>query len=438
MCDGVDHGSEHVQQLRFARALSTIGEQLGSTSDWSAMLEMILDVVMEATTATHGALFLIQNGQAASLVQRGYSMAEESILQQIPPSLTHGLLAQAYRTCRPARSNDTLSDPEALPMLAATRSQAVIPICVGGQVLGLLDLQAPYPYAFCGFDDAWLQTIGVFAALPIERWRYQQLDLHPSAVQAVPQHQLLFSARLAAVTELAAGVAHEINNPLTTILGYANLLLRDPGMPPAARDDLTQIVIEGQRIAALVGRFLHFAQPTSDGKRPLDIHEPLLEALGLLRGRLQESGAQIALDLPDAAPLVFGQPAQLEQVFLDLLQNALEAMSDSDQRRITIRVGQCGEWVRVAIADTGRGIRPELLMRVFEPGFTTKVDQGTSRGLGLGLYAAHTIVQAHRGKIDVTSHLCQGSTFTVYLPALSSAEGLAETPHRGSVRAPAL
>ncbi len=185
-----------------------------------------------------------------------------------------------------------------------------------------------------------------------------------------------------------------------------------------ARDDVKRIVDEGRRIARLVERFLRFAQPTSEGKRPLDIREPLNEALDLIQGRLQESGIVVYREMPDEPPMVLGQPAQIEQVFLDLLQNAIEAMSTADERRITIHVTQRGAWVRIAIADTGRGIMPELLTRIFEPGFTTKVDQGVSRGIGLGLYAAHTITKAHWGRIEVTSKIRQGSIFTVCLPAI--------------------
>jgi len=180
----------------------------------------------------------------------------------------------------------------------------------------------------------------------------------------------------------------------------------------------SQIMVEGQRIAALVERFLRFAQPASNGKQPLPINEPLLEAISLLKGRLQESGVHVVLEVPSEPLLVLGQAGQLEQAFLDLLHNAIEAMIAADQLRIIVHADQQGGWVRVAISDTGRGIMPDHLRRVFEPGFTTKVDNGISRGLGLGLYATHAIIQDHWGRIEVQSQLWQGSTFTVFLPAI--------------------
>jgi two-component system NtrC family sensor kinase len=285
-------------------------------------------------------------------------------------------------------------------------------------VLGLIDLQSPLVAAFQSADEPWMIALGDIAAGVLDQRGTREDSDEAGDADVTPQHELLLSSRLAVVNDLAAGVAHEINNPLTTILGYTHLLLRDQSLPQSTRDDIGQIMVEGQRIAALVERFLRFAQPASSGKQPLSINEPLLEAISLLKGRLQESGVHVVLELPGEPLLVLGQAGQLEQAFLDLLHNAIEAMSAADQRRITIQVDQQGEWVRVAISDTGRGIMPDMLMRVFEPGFTTKVDKGISRGLGLGLYATHTIIQDHWGRIEVCSQLWQGSTFTVFLPAI--------------------
>jgi signal transduction histidine kinase len=389
-----------------------------NAKEWTSTLDTILDIVIKATGATHGSLSVIENDQATILTRRGYSVSEESVLQQIPPSLKHGLIARAYQTRKPARSDDILIDPEALPALARTRSQVVIPVCCADQALGLIDLQSPHPYAFFDADEDWLLTVGTLAAVPIDQWRCQQAEQQIGGTELIPQQQLLLSAHLAAVSDLAAGLAHEINNPLTTILGYAYLLLRDPALPPVLAEDIKQIVVEGQRIETLVKRFLRFAQPTSSIKQPVAIGEPLLEALEFIRSPLQEIGVRVQLEMPDESPMVLGQPGQIVQVFLDLLQNAIEAMQQTEEPHITINVGQRNGWARVAITDTGCGIMPEHLTRVFEPGFTTKVEHGVSRGIGLGLYAAHTIVQSHRGWIDVASKIGKGSTFTIYLPTI--------------------
>ncbi|KPV49671.1 hypothetical protein SE17_31300, partial [Kouleothrix aurantiaca] len=291
------------------------------------------------------------------------------------------------------------------------------PIVADEQSLGIIDLQSPLQAAFAQADIALLQLLGQLAAVAMKH-QGARLLTPASETEIIAEHDLLLSSRLAVVNDLAAGVAHEINNPLTTILGYTHLLLRNQDLPQAARDDISHIMVEGQRIAALVERFLRFAQPSSGGKIPLPIDQPLNEVLGLLRNRIAESGIQIDIDMPADIPMVLGQAGQLEQAFLELLQNAIEAMSTSDQRRLGISIAEQSEWVRVTISDTGRGIRPDLLTRVFEPGFTTKVDKGISRGLGLGLYAVHMIAQDHWGRVEVQSQVWRGSTFTVCLPAI--------------------
>jgi signal transduction histidine kinase len=405
------------RQVQQEQQLTDLARQVRQMRGQIDALDQILGAAMACTGASHSFIAAgSQQGRATILARRGYSQAEALLLQQIPPSLDRGLTGQAYRTRLPVRSDDIQLDPAALPALADTRSQLIIPICMEDYVLGLIDLQSPFVAAFQSADEPWMIALGDIAAGVLDQ-RGSREDSQ-KAGDATPQHELLLSSRLAVVNDLAAGVAHEINNPLTTILGYTHLLLRDQALPQATRDDIGQIMVEGQRIAALVERFLRFAQPASSGKQPLPINEPLLEAIGLLKGRLQESGVQVVLEVPHEPLLVLGQAGQLEQAFLDLLHNAIEAMSTVEQRRITIQADQQGGWVRVAISDTGRGIMPELLTRVFEPGFTTKVDKGISRGLGLGLYATYTIIQDHWGRIDVQSQLWQGSTFTIFLPAI--------------------
>jgi signal transduction histidine kinase len=406
------------RQMQQEQQLLDLARQVRQTRGQMEALDQILGAAMACTGAPHSFIIANQQGRANILARRGYSQAESLLLQQIPPSLDRGLTGQAYRTRAPVRSDDIQLDPAALPALADTRSQLIIPICAEARVLGLIDLQSPLVAAFQSADEPWMIALGNIAAGVLDQRGVPDPSLKDGDADVTPQHELLLSSRLAVVNDLAAGVAHEINNPLTTILGYTHLLLRDQALPQSTRDDIGQIMVEGQRIAALVERFLRFAQPASSGKQPLPINEPLLEAIGLSKGRLQENGVHMVLEVPSEPLLVLGQAGQLEQAFLDLLHNAIEAMSAVDQRRITIRVDQQGGWVRVAIADTGRGIMPDLLTRVFEPGFTTKVDKGISRGLGLGLYATYTIIQDHWGRIEVQSQLWQGSTFTVSLPAI--------------------
>ncbi len=402
---------------RQSQQLLALDRQIRHSQDQATALTLVAEASLALTGATHSCIFRSKQGRAVMIAKRGYTADEAALVQQIPPSLEHGLTGRSFQQRIVTFSSDIVSDPYALPALSNTRAQLVIPIYSAEKSLGIIDLQSPQPGAFQHVDETLLLELGNLAAVTIEQ-QARQIGHQAGDGDALSEHDLLLSSRLAVVTDLAAGVAHEINNPLTTILGYTHLLLRDQSLSPATRDDITRIVVEGQRIATLVDRFLHFAQPSSSGKRPLAVNEPLLDALGLLRSRLQESGVQVTLDIPPESPMVLGEAGQLEQAFVELLQNAIEAMSASETRRLNIQISQQHGWARIAIGDTGPGIRPDLLTRVFEPGFTTKVDNGISRGLGLGLYAVHTIAQDHWGRVEVQSQVRQGSIFTVCLPAI--------------------
>ena len=410
--------------LRWAMAqqqhqlLLELDQQSRHAHDQATALALVAEAALTLSGATHSSIYSGKQGRAAMIAQRGYTPEEALLVQQIPPSLVQGLTGQAFRQRVIARCDDITTDPHALPALANSRAQLVIPIYAAERSLGIVDLQSPHAGAFEHLDETVLLALGNLAATVIEQQSARQLAQASGESDAIAEHDLLLSSRLAVVTDLAAGVAHEINNPLTTILGYTHLLLRDQSLPDSTRADISQIMVEGQRIATLVERFLRFAQPSSSGKRPLTVAEPFLEALGLLRSRLQECGVQVSLDIPAEPPMVLGEAGQLEQAFVELLQNAIEAMSPAETRRLSVQISQQHGWARVAIGDTGPGIRPDLLSRVFEPGFTTKVDQGISRGLGLGLYAVHTIAQDHWGRVEVHSQMWRGSTFTVCLPAI--------------------
>lgn len=401
-----------------SRRLRELSQRIRQAHDHDTALALIVDASIELTGATHCCIFANKQGRAVMLARRGYSPDEAALVQQIPPSLEHGLTGQAFQSRTPAQSNDIANDPDALPALASTRSQLIIPIASGNTSQGFIDLQSPQPFAFARLDAGLLASLGDLATIALEHKGTRARTTSNSETEIIAEHDLLLSSRLAVVTDLAAGVAHEINNPLTTILGYTHLLLRNQSLTQDTRNDIQHIMVEGQRIASLVERFLRFAQPSSSGKCPVPIGEPLLEALGLLRSRLQEVGIQLTLDIPATPPMVLGQAGQLEQAFLELLQNAIEAMSISGERQLNVQVAEQASWVRVAVADSGRGIRPDLLSRVFEPGFTTKVDKGISRGLGLGLYAVHTIAHDHWGRVEVHSQVGRGSTFTLCLPAI--------------------
>ncbi|MGI2336565.1 MAG: PAS domain-containing sensor histidine kinase [Dehalogenimonas sp.] len=226
------------------------------------------------------------------------------------------------------------------------------------------------------------------------------------------QSELNLSGRLASVGELAAGVAHEINNPLTGIIGFSERLLRK-SRDEKMTTDLKRIHAEAQRAAKVVQNLLTFARQREPRKESVDINEILAESLELREYELNQLGIQVVTHFADL-PSISADYYQLEQVFVNLIINAEQAITSSGKGdRLIISSGEMDGYIVVTITDNGPGIKSRDLEKVFDPFFTTKGDDG---GTGLGLSICHGIVQEHHGRINVTSELGSGTTFTISLP----------------------
>ncbi len=222
------------------------------------------------------------------------------------------------------------------------------------------------------------------------------------------QEQLVQAAKFAAIGELASNVAHEINNPLTSILGYAELMREDDDIKNIHRD-LEIIEKESLRARDIVNSLLEFSR-----KKPLkvglvDINGVLESVIELISVQTKDSRIKVASDWGNV-PHIKGDEDQLKQVFLNLASNAVFAMGKSGT--LGIRTFIQGDFVNIQISDTGKGIPDEIMSRIFEPFFTTKNEKGT----GLGLSISYKIVQSHNGFFDVESEMGRGSRFTVKLP----------------------
>lgn len=230
-------------------------------------------------------------------------------------------------------------------------------------------------------------------------------------LRQITQQQIGRSEQLASVGRLAAGVAHEINNPLTGVLAFADLLREKPNMDDQDRQDLDLIIRETKRAREIVRGLLDFARETPSVKTRLSVNDVLRQTLKLLGKRDAFQSIVIVEDFADDLPPIDGDKNQLEQVFVNLALNACEAMPNGG----TLLVSTAGEkgHVVVKITDTGSGIKPEHLDHIFEPFFTTKP---VGKGTGLGLSVSYGIVHQHGGTIEVESEEGKGTTFTVRLP----------------------
>jgi two-component system NtrC family sensor kinase len=230
------------------------------------------------------------------------------------------------------------------------------------------------------------------------------------------QEQLIHSSKLAAIGELAANIAHEINNPLTGVLGYASMLLRQLPKDDPIVKKLQVIENEAMRARDIVRNLLDFSRQDDLKKRKMSIKEVVSDTMRLLRKQAELANVKVELDFDEGVPPVYVDPNQMKQVFINILNNALYAMPDGGTLTVSIKAAKpdgMKPWVEVAFTDTGAGIPPEKIDLVFNPFYTTK-DVG--EGTGLGLSVSQRIVEQHGGSIDVKSKLGSGSTFTVKLP----------------------
>jgi PAS domain S-box-containing protein len=231
------------------------------------------------------------------------------------------------------------------------------------------------------------------------------------------QQQLVQSGKLAAIGELSAGVAHEINNPLFAILGLVEFLLKDAQPGTKAHERLELIQTTAHEIKQITRALLDFARESSDERRVVALDEVVRETVELIRRTSASKGIEIEESFGDGMFLVDGSPNQLKQIVLNLLANARQAMPGGG--RISIRVCEDAEHVVATVTDTGPGIDADLLQRIFEPFFTTKRSSG---GTGLGLSVSVGIAESHGGSLTASSEPGAGASFTLRLPRYEAAD----------------
>ncbi len=227
------------------------------------------------------------------------------------------------------------------------------------------------------------------------------------------QAQLMQSEKLASLGRLASGVAHEINSPLTGILTFSHLLMRKLKDNPELQRELELIVRETTRVSTIVRGLLDFARESKPQKRPCNINELILHTLSLVEHQSVFHDIRIVKNLDPQVAMILLDANQIQQVFMNVLLNAADAMPAGGTLTITSTMAPEDSFVQVRFADTGSGIPEKNLHRIFDPFFTTKADK---KGTGLGLAVSYGIIERHRGHIEVQSEEGKGTTFTIKLP----------------------
>lgn len=229
------------------------------------------------------------------------------------------------------------------------------------------------------------------------------------------ENQLIVQDRLASIGELVSGVAHEMNNPLTSVIGFSDYLLQNE-IPPDVKEGLEYINRDARRTASIVNNLMIFAREQPGQKTPLDIKEILNRVLSLHAYALKIKNITVQTNYSEDLPAVMGNSAQLHQVFSNIIINAEQAMYEKDKKgTLSIDTKRSGRDARIILADSGPGIEKSLIDKIFNPFFTTReVGQGT----GLGLSICHGIITEHGGSIRAESRPGNGAVFTIELPGI--------------------
>jgi signal transduction histidine kinase/DNA-binding response OmpR family regulator len=424
LTEGLMGANEQLERrVKELDVLSKVGKSVTAVLDTEQLLNRIVDAGLYLTGAEEGSLLLIDE-ETGDLYMRAQRNLGERFARGFRVKVRDTIAGQVVRTGQPYWSS---VDNQGLKVKTnyLVMSLAYIPLKIGAKVVGVLLIDNKLTNRPFTEDDIYLlSTLADYAAIAIEKAElYGQLKEFSEELEhrveertrelREAQGQLIQSEKLASVGKLAAGVAHEINNPIGVILGFAQVLLkRTPEDDPMHRP-LSVIEREGVRCKNIVQDLLDFARQNKPAPRRLNVNGVIEAAVNLMEHQANSERVTVikgyAPDLPD----VIADENQLQQVFFNIVLNAYQAMPEGGQLRITSRV--VGNEVQAIFDDSGTGIPQENMRHVFDPFFTTKeVGQGT----GLGLSVSYGIVQQHGGTIEVSSVNGSGATFIVKLPAV--------------------
>lgn len=295
-----------------------------------------------------------------------------------------------------------------------------------GEVYGVLEIYK-HPVSHFALMDRMRRavwaislTLGIllFASCSWLFWNALKEQERSDKERCLMETELIQAEKLAMVGEMFAGLAHEINNPLSIMMSKVRLILKDlQGTDPRPElvQDLRVIDRNISRIGAIVRSLLAFTRKSNADLVPLNLNAVIREALMLVEKPFAKMDIYFEQSLDSALPEIFGEANQLQQVFLNLWSNARDAMKQGGRIRVrTYSVNHDRVWVAAEVSDSGKGIAPETIGKVFDPFFTTK---GTHEGAGLGLAVSYGIVKSHGGTIQAESQPGQGATFTLKFPA---------------------
>jgi len=405
-------------EVRAQVLLNEVGRALTSTLDKQKVLTRIMQVAIQTLNAEFGSVMLVDEERKdlffAAAVGPG---ADLSLGMRMP--LGKGLVGWAIRHSESVLVADAQDDPRFYGQIdqqtgLSTRSMLCVPMISKNKAIGVIEVIDSRRGRFTKSDLRLLEAFAPQAATAIDNASLHESIKAQMAELERTQDQLLQAEKLSAIGRLVAGVAHELNNPLTAIVGYSQLLL-ETCEDEQISEDLERIDREAQRCANIVESLLSFARQSKMAQLAIKLGDVLNKTLDLLAYQLEMDNITLVREISPESMMILGDRYQLQQVFLNLIDNAHQEMRKTHGLgTLTVRAYPTEQrTVQVKFIDDGPGISRENISRLFDPFFTTRdVGQGT----GLGLSICLGIVQEHQGRIWAESEPGQGATFLVELP----------------------
>ena len=372
--------------------------------------------------------------EKGNLTIGGFGGTSQNVVKRAMKSFEYpvmgGITGYVFGTGESTMVNDVLQDKRYRSIKGwQAGSEMCVAIREGERIIGIIDVESSSRNAFTHNDFIALESLaGILASVITSADQYQRLQVTISQLRSTQmelrarmeaqrsaENRLIQAAKLAAVGEMAAGIAHELNNPLTSVTGFAELVLEDMPEGSESRKDLETVMREARRARDVVRRLLDFARQSESTRSRASLNEVVEDVVALSRHLIHTSGIELKIDLEKNLPWVLIDANQMKQVLINLVHNALQAMPDGGEMEIKTSNASRNsrDWVIVAVQDTGVGIPQLEQTRIFEPFYTTKGNQG---GTGLGLSVTYGIITDHGGQIDVVSQPGAGAKFTVWLP----------------------
>ncbi len=371
------------------------------------ILSPILESSCTLTGASRGSFVIVDHDERVLRITATYGDGWTDEIRGRTLTVGEGLTGRCARDGQPVLCNDVSHELGYVSFFEHVCSELVVPVFIDGSVWGVVNLDVHNTHAFTEDHLTLMLILAEIAAFAIQQ--RVETEQHERL-----QAQLSQTEKLVSLGKIIAGIAHEINNPLTSIVGHAQLLLLGRG-GKEDEESLNIILTQSERAASLVHGLLAFARKEASKKQIIGINEIIREVVNLSDPQAKLSDIKFVCDLAPISYPVVANFREIQQVLLNILGNAQDAISRLRKTggEIHITSARHEDLIHISIQDNGSGIPPEILKQIFDPFFTTK---GVGKGTGLGLSIAHSIIAQHGGTLSAESSQGNGATFVIKLP----------------------